>query len=179
MIVLNVGGGESRHLPSHFNGWKQLLLDIDPAVKPDIVYDALDMQELTGGEYDAVYCSHNLEHFYAHDVPKVLAGFLHVLKPGGFAEINVPNIRSLMQQMIGNNLDVNDVWYRAPGDTPITFHDVLYGWSKQMRNGNLYYAHKCAFTPFSLCQTLCSAGFEKVGITDQGCNLVGVGFKCH
>jgi predicted SAM-dependent methyltransferase len=42
-----------------------------------------------------VYCSHNLEHYYHHEVPRVLAGSLHVLKPHGFAEIRVPDVEAV------------------------------------------------------------------------------------
>src|SRR6266446_7887238 len=46
---------------------------------------------LAASQFDAVYCSHNLEHYYRHDGATVLRGFLHVLKPDGFAEIKVPD----------------------------------------------------------------------------------------
>lgn len=176
MNVLNVGGGPTRNLPAHYDGWKQDLLDIDPEVNPDIVCDAADMLGLAADQYDAVYCSHNLEHFYAHDVPKVLAGFLHVLKPGGFVEIGVPNVLALMRTMLANNLDITDTWYRA-GPNAITFHDVLYGWSAQMAQGNLYYAHKSGFTEYSLGAALSAAGLVRIQVADLGANLRAVGHK--
>jgi hypothetical protein len=176
MIVLNVGGGPTRSLPSEYDGWKQHLLDIDPSVNPDVCCDAKEMGNLAPEDYDAVYCSHNLEHFYAHDVPVVLSGFMHVLKSGGFVHISVPNIKNLMQSMLAGNLDINDVWYRA-GDNPITFHDVLYGWSAAMNKGNLFYSHKCGFTPLSLSKALNDAGFDKVRVLDQGANITAVGYK--
>jgi hypothetical protein len=79
--VLNVGGHDKRiPLPPQYAGFEQLLLDIDPAVAPDILCDARELSKLESGQFDAVYCAHNLEHYYRHDVPKVLAGFLHVFK---------------------------------------------------------------------------------------------------
>ena len=81
--VLNVGGGSKLiAIPPHYAGWSQLMLDIDPNAKPDVLADARELARLEPALFDAVYCSHNLEHYYAHDVPKVLAGFAHVLKPG-------------------------------------------------------------------------------------------------
>ena len=74
--VLNVGGNSRAiRLPAHFDGWEQHLLDIDPKVRPDILCDAREMLTLPGGNYDAIYCSHNLEHYFRHELPKVLAGF--------------------------------------------------------------------------------------------------------
>ena len=51
---------------------------------------------LPAAEYDAVYCLHNLEHYCRHDVSKVLAGFLHILKSDGFVFIRVPDMKEVM-----------------------------------------------------------------------------------
>ena len=176
--VLNVGGGEGRNLPAHFDGWEQHLLDINPDVKPDICLDALEMRTLDAGAYEAVVCSHTLEHFYHHDVPKVLSGFLHVLKNGGFVEIVVPNIAHWLRTLRENDLDIGDVYYRTAGNQPVTFHDVLYGWGPVMAQGNLYYAHKCAFTPVLLGESMRSAGFDQISVWEGNSNLFARGFKC-
>ena len=44
---------------------------------------------IAAAEYDSVYCSHNLEHYHRHEVPRVLAGFRHVLKAGGVDALRV------------------------------------------------------------------------------------------
>ena len=132
MIVLNVGGGPTRTLPPEYAGWDQDLLDIDPTVLPDVCMDALRLVDSDPDEYDAVYCSNNIEHFYAHEVPVVLSGFRHVLRPGGKAEIVVPHIVAMIAEMLENNLDLTDTWYRTGEGVPITFHDVLYGWNAQL-----------------------------------------------
>ena len=175
MIVLNVGGGASRHLPPSYRDWKQELLDIDPAVHPDIVCDAKEMHTIKK-KYDAVYCSHTLEHFYRHDVPRVLSGFLHVLNDKGFAHISVPDITSLMECMLKGHQDIEETWYVSPGGA-ISFHDVLYGWNKAMSGGNLYYAHKCGFTEKSLTKALRAAGFKKVFTASDSGNLFAYAFK--
>ena len=96
--VLNVGGNSKAiGLPAQYNGWEHVLLDIDPRGKPDVVCDARELTSLAGATYDSVYCSHNLEHYYRHDVGKVLAGFLHVLKPEGFVFARVPDIGMVMR----------------------------------------------------------------------------------
>src|SRR3954470_24564590 len=104
--VLNVGGNAADiPLPPQYAGFEPLRLDIDPAVKPDVLCDGRELTRLAAGQFDAVYCSHNLEHYYRHDVPKVLAGFLHVLKPGGFAHVIVPDIEEVMRIAVENRLD--------------------------------------------------------------------------
>lgn len=181
MRVLNVGGGASRDLPEQFAGWEQALLDIDPAVNPDICLDARLLGKAEPCVFDAVYCSHNLEHYYQHDVSSVLQGFLHVLKPGGLALVSVPNVTHLMRDMLSRGLDINDTWYRAggPNGQPVTYHDVLYGWSTAMRKGNLFFAHKCGFTGLSLREALEGAGFTGVEVRDEGPNLTARGTKCN
>ena len=176
MKVLNVGGG-SRNLPPQYDGWEQDLLDIDINCKPDICLDAKELNTLEANTYDAVYCSHCLEHFYAHEVPVVLAGFLHILKAGGFAEIAVPNIRSVMDELLAKNHDINDVFYRTGEGLAITFHDVIYGWGEQVSRGNTFYSHKCGFTPISLGSALKSAGFSEIYLSAQGSNILTKSFK--
>jgi len=98
---LNVGGNnKSLAVPEVYAGWEHVLLDIDPIGKPDIVCDARELTTLDVEPFDAIYCSHNLEHYYAHDVPKVLAGFLHLLKDDGFIDIRVPDIKAVMEMVV-------------------------------------------------------------------------------
>ena len=176
MRVLNVGGGGNRELPSEFADWDQDILDIDPEVHPDIVCDALEMKTLPSGTYDAVWCSHNLEHFYHYQVPTVLAGFLHVLKDDGFAEILVPNLPHVFQAMAVHNLDLHDVWYRT-NHIAVTFHDVIYGWGRALKQGNGYYAHKCGFSKLSLSEALQDAGFKSVYIGESGPDLMAKAYR--
>lgn len=176
MKVLNVGGGASRDLPSTYKGWSQDLLDIDPAVKPDIVCDAMKMRDLPSAKYDAVFCSHNLEHFYRHQVPQVLEGFDHVLKRTGFVQIAVPDIMALFTSVIEGSKDIDDVWYTSSGG-PITFHDVVYGWGKAVSRGNLYYCHKTGFSEKTLTKALKSARFTSVFTASDGCSLHAFAFK--
>jgi SAM-dependent methyltransferase len=174
--VLNVGGGTSRDLPPHYKGWEQVLLDIDPNVKPDVVCDAKEMRKLPPAKYDAVFCSHNLEHFYRHEVPAVLAGFLHVLKPDGFVQIAVPDMMELFERVVRDCRDIDETWYSSSGG-PISFHDVIYGWGKAVAQGNLYYAHKTGFSDKTLTKALSSAGFRHVMTAREQGNLHAYAFK--
>ncbi len=161
--VLNVGGANKTiALPAPYQGWEHVLLDIDPRGAPDIVCDARELTTLPAAQFDAVYCSHNLEHYYRHDVPKVLGGFRHVLKADGFAEIHVPDLADLMQTVVKRGLDVDDLLYQSPAG-PITVRDVLYGLGSEIeRSGDDFWAHKTGFTKKSLTAMLVRCGFAVV-----------------
>jgi len=161
--VLNVGGhSKTIKLPPIFNGYEHLLLDIDPKGSPDLLCDARELQTTPAAQYDAVYCSHNLEHYHRHDVTKVLAGFVHVLKPNGFAYIRVPDIINVMKTVVARNLELDDVLYQSPAG-PIQVLDVLYGWGVEIeRSGVDFFAHKTGFSRLLLAKVLAAAGFPAV-----------------
>ena len=176
--VLNVGGNSKEiPLPPEYAGFDHWLLDIDPKGSPDIVCDARELATLEGGVFDAVYCSHNLEHYYRHDVPRVLAGFQHMLKDGGFAHIRVPDINEVMRLTIERCLDIDDVLYTSPSG-PIMVLDVLYGYTVQIeRSGEDFYAHKTGFTQKSLLSALDRAGFSKIYSTLGNLEVSAIAFK--
>jgi len=161
--VLNVGGNSKAiELPKVYQGWEHVLLDIDPKGNPDIVCDARQLTTLPASQYDAVYCSHNLEHYHRHDALKVLAGFRHVLKPNGFVQIRVPDMDELIQIVAERNLDIEDAVFNGPGG-PVLVRDVIYGYGLEIeRSGNDFFAHKTGFTPKSLVKILESSGFPIV-----------------
>ena len=154
--VLNVGGGsKSIALPPQYAAFEHLLLDIDPIGQPDIVCDARQLSGLPAAQFDAVYCSHNLEHYYRHDVPRVLAGILHVMKDGG----------------------LDDVLYTSPAG-PVMILDVLYGHSPTIeRSGEEFFAHKTGFTQKSLSNAVARAGFSSVFCMTGNLEINLIAFK--
>lgn len=176
--VLNVGGNTKEiPLPEQYAGFEHLLLDIDPKGSPDILCDARKLKTLEPGQFDAVYCSHNLEHYYRHDVKEVLTGFLHVLKEGGTAQIIVPDIEDVMRVTLERGLDIDDVLYTSQAG-PIMVLDVLYGYGVEIeRSGHDFYAHKTGFTQKSLRNALRNAGFAKIYSGAGGLEINALAFK--
>jgi SAM-dependent methyltransferase len=165
--VLNVGGGSKETpIPEYFSGWTHDLLDIDSRGNPDLVCDARNLLSLKPGQYDAIYCSHNLEHYYRHDGLKVLRGFIHILKEDGFAEIRVPDIAQVIAAVYENQMDPDDVLYESAAG-PITAHDVIYGLQSEIvSSGQDFYAHKTGFTPKSLMKFLSDSGFRHIFLAE-------------
>ncbi len=158
--LLNVGGGsKSIQLPPEYTGFEHVLLDIDPQGAPDIVLDGRQLGELAAAQFDAIYCSHNLEHYFRHDVPKVLGGFFHVLKPGGFAQIRVPDLTELMRRVVQGKIDLEETLYVSPAG-PIAPIDVIYGLGRQIETSGVdFFAHKTGFSDQSLARAVERAGF--------------------
>lgn len=176
--VLNVGGNNKAiALPPEYEGFEHLLLDIDPRGNPDIVCDARNLTQLDQGQFDAIYCSHNLEHYFRHDVPKVLAGFLHVLKDDGFAQIKVPDIGEVMRVVYEKKLDIEDALYQS-AIGPIKVLDVLYGLGWEIeRSGQDFFAHKTGFTQKSLVNALGQAGFQSMFAVAENLEINMLAFK--
>jgi predicted SAM-dependent methyltransferase len=177
--VLNVGSAHKGiGLPALFDHWEQIRLDIDPAMEPDIVGDARDMINQQGEQVDAIYCSHNLEHFHRHEVPVVLRGMLHLLKPGGFCLLAVPDLLCAVRAAAENGLDC--VLYDSPAG-PITAMDMIYGRAAMIAaNEGAYCAHKTGFSHDSLVRAVREAGFERVELQHgDEFTIVAVGYRAQ
>lgn len=175
--VLNVGGNDKLiPIPPCFDGWQHDILDIDPSVSPDILCDARELWKLPPRQYDAIYCSHNLEHYYFHEVPNVLKGFKLLLKRDGFVYIVVPNIINTVKKLIDENMDLDDTLYVSPAG-PIAAIDVIFGLRKQIQeSGDDYFAHKCGFSETLLKKLLITHGFKCIISVVDDLNITAYGF---
>lgn len=161
---LHVGCGHNRkdQTTSGFakENWKELRFDINESVEPDYVGTMTDMSAVETSSMDALYSSHNIEHVYAHEVPKALAEFKRVLRPDGFAIITCPDIQAICALVAEGKLTAQAYSSEAG---PITPHDVLYGHGASLAAGNLFMAHRCGFTQKVLAKTLEASGFVSQG----------------
>ncbi|MDB5814914.1 MAG: hypothetical protein JWN23_2031 [Rhodocyclales bacterium] len=158
--LLHVGCGFStiQNLPSYFQEgtWEELRYDINEAVKPDIVGSLQDMSIIENSSIDAIFSSHNIEHVWSFEVPVVLAEFLRVLKPDGVAVVLCPDILSVAQAITYGAL-TNPLYVSPAG--PISAIDIMYGHQADIQRGNIFMAHKTAFTAQTLSTELMSVGF--------------------
>ncbi len=162
-IVLHVGCGPPNPAKLHQRfrnaDWAEVRLDIDPNVTPDIVASITDMRTVAGDSVDAVWSSHNLEHLFAHEVPVCLREFHRVLKPGGFALITLPDIQEIAGLIAEDKLE--DAAYVAPAG-PVAPIDMVFGFRAAIARGNVFMAHRTAFTAKTLGRALEAAGFAQV-----------------
>ena len=168
-VVLNVGCGyrSSQGLHSSFKSgeWREVRLDINPAVNPDILCSMTDMRPVATDSVDAIWSSHNLEHLYRHEVPVALGEFLRVLRPGGFVLLTLPDLQKIAELIADDALE-NEA-YRSPSG-PITPLDMIYGHTPSLAQGNHHMAHRTGFTARTLHDQLAVAGFTQVTLRRDG-----------
>jgi SAM-dependent methyltransferase len=165
-IMLHVGCGPretSAMLPKEFTTaqWQEVRLDIDPDVDPDIIGTITDMTDVPQRSADAIWSSHNLEHIFAHEVPLALREFYRVLKPGGTAHVQVPDLTVPARHVARGRLE--EVIYVSSGG-PITALDMFYGHGASITKGKHYMAHRTGFTKETLTAKFTEAGFAPVRV---------------
>ncbi len=117
------------------------------------------------GPYDAIYCSHALEHLYPHEVSVALAEFYRVLKPGGVATILVPDLEG-----------VPATDETLPGSDLTGLH--LYYGDARLIPDHPHMAHHCGFVAETMRSVLSAAGFSSVrALRMSYYNLMGIGIR--
>jgi SAM-dependent methyltransferase len=166
-LHLGCGGKRKDQTTRGFNKpeWREIRVDIDPKVQPDIVASITDMSAVHDESVDAIFTSHTIEHLYPHEVPIALKEFLRVLKPEGIAVITCPDLQSVCALVAEDKL--TETAYVSPAG-PIAPIDIIYGHRPSLARGNLYMAHHCGFTQRVLVGTLQAAGFKSVASMRRG-----------
>lgn len=169
--LLHVGCGvaDPAKVPTSFfpaEAWRELRLDIDPGVEPDIVASITDMAPVATASVDAVWSAHNLEHLFAHEVPRALAEFRRVLRPQGFVLVTVPDMQRAAE-LVAQDLLAEPAYISPAG--PIAPLDMLYGHRAAIAAGNAFMAHRTGFTARTLEAALLAAGFPVVRVLRDDC----------
>lgn len=117
-------------------------IDMQEAVKPDLVCDILDLP-YGEGSVDEIYAGHILEHFDWKDGEEALHYWRTLLKPGGKISVVVPDIDYLMKEYVAN-----------PSPTKLRELNDLYIYSYCQVS-----PHKYAYSADLLKEALETAGF--------------------
>lgn len=158
-ILLNVGCGNSdlRHLPAGFQHYREIRVDLDRTVNPDVVASFSDLSPFPDASVDAIYNSHTIEHLYWFDVPKALAECRRVLRDDGVLVITCPDLQAAAAMIAEDRID--EVAYVSPAG-PITPFDIVFSYRPFVLNSPQMMSHKCGFTLKTLDQAVRHAGFQ-------------------
>jgi predicted SAM-dependent methyltransferase len=177
-IVLNVGcgypGGQGIHPTFKGPEWREVRLDIDPSVNPDILCSMTDMHPIATGAVNAIWSSHNLEHLHRHEVPIALSEFMRVLQEGGQLLLTLPDMQSIAELIASHGLEGEA--YVSPSG-PITPLDMIYGHTPSLAHGHMHMAHKTGFTAHTLGHLLADAGFVDVKLHRESFALWARAYK--
>lgn len=168
--VLNAGSGpaNSNRLHPAFTPekWAEVRLDVDPRTQPDLLGSFADMRGAVGdARFEALFCSHAIEHLYAHEVIPAFREFLRVLKPEGFALVTCPDLAAIARHLLTHGAEA--IAYQSPAG-PIRPIDMLFGHSQSIADGRISMAHNTGFTAQRLARTAQAAGFGEVRIIEGG-----------
>jgi len=160
--LLHVGCGYSRKQQTvpgfNTDDWREIRLDADVAVQPDIVASMTNMPMVSDGFADAIFSSHNIEHLYSADVAIALSEFCRVLNENGFLVITCPDLQSVASLIAQDKLD--QTAYMSPAG-PVTPLDIVYGMQSLLLPPNYFMAHRSGFTLRTLITAVRNAGFTE------------------
>jgi methyltransferase family protein len=148
------------------NEWREVRVDIDPNVNPDVIDDMRTLSTIPDGSAHYLFSQHNIEHLEFHEVPICLANFYRVLDDTGFVVIQTPDLEGICRAIL--KFGPEKALYTAntqDGPMDITGLDMLFGASWEIARGNNFMAHRTAFTVKTLSAKLEAAGFEKVSVS--------------
>lgn len=168
VLHVGCGGADPAKLPAAFfppGHWRELRLDIDPAVAPDIIASITDMGQVASASVDAVWSAHNLEHLASHEVPLALAEFHRVLAGGGLVLVTMPDLQQVAALVAEGRLE-DPAYMSALG--PIAPLDMLYGFRPALAQGNAFMGHRTGFVAATLARHLAEAGFTQVNVQRDG-----------
>jgi predicted SAM-dependent methyltransferase len=163
--VLNAGSGPITAARLHplfqDSHWQETRIDIDERVQPDLVASITDMRVFEDARFDAIWCSHILEHLHTWQVGSALSEFRRVIKPTGFVLIRSPDLEAIAQLVVDGRLE--SVAYESPAG-PITALDMIFGHSRSIEKGSAFMAHHTGFTVERLGRLLLEAGFVEARV---------------
>lgn len=142
MKVLDIGSGPNSVASITFEGAEILRLDIDPELNPDVLHDITKpFPPELHGQFDAIYCSHVLEHIPRAQVIGTVMNMLAPLRVGGELWVIVPSLEWAAREILKDQ----------PSSVMIPH---IFG-----SQSNEWQYHRCGFTLNLLRQIFELAGF--------------------
>lgn len=110
-------------------------------------YATVDALPFAPGTVDEIRSVQVLEHVAAPEVPRVLAHWHALLRPGGVCHVDVPDFEETARRLLAQPDEPSKDWY----------YRLIYGSQK-----NAYAFHRSGYSPARLERLLRAAGFREV-----------------
>lgn len=82
-------------------------VDIRPEVKPDVVANMMKMTQFQNNTVDLIYLCHGMEHVPLGQVPRALAEWGRILRPGGVLRLAMPDMELLAQAYLFDGIGLH------------------------------------------------------------------------
>lgn len=136
--------------------WREVRLDADASVCPDILAPANDLSQVTEGSMDVVFSSHCIEHLYLDQAVPALREWRRVLTPDGYLLLVCPDLQAAAEMIAQDRL--MDVAYAGIRPYDMVFsHQGLVAQGRAA--GHSYMEHKSGYTLSLLSALVNEAGF--------------------
>ena len=165
--LLNAGSGPAIgavHPAFDPSVWNEVRIDIDPRTAPDLVGSISDMRSVVeDGSFDAIWCSHCIEHLHDHEVLPALREFRRILSDAGFAILSCPNLEAVARQVVSEDIEL--VAYLSPAG-PIRLLDMIFGHRPSIEAGHVHMTHRTGFTVDQLGRLAVKADFAEARVLE-------------
>lgn len=175
-VLLNIGCGPKtiKHEIAQLQQYREIRIDADESVSPDIVASMMDLSVIRSKSVAAIWTSHALEHVYWHQSIEALKEFKRVLRDDGVLVMCLPNARPAAQALVDDKMD-EPCYMSSIG--PIKPIDILFGHRGLIEHNTTFMAHKNCYTAQMLRDDLLAAGFDYAIVVEAGFNIKAVASK--
>lgn len=157
---LNIGAGPagSGLRPPGFggSGWREIRLDADPSVRPDVLAPAHDLAVIPDGQIDVVFSSHCLEHLYLDQAIPALREWRRVLKPDGFLLLVCPDLQAAAEMVAQDRMFEEAYAGIRPYDIIFSHQGLV---AEGRARGHSFMEHKSGYTLSTLRAFINEAGY--------------------
>lgn len=170
--VLHLGAGDyhADKLHSNFRNadWKEVRMDPNPKVKPDIIGDFRQLKKIPDSSMHAIWLPHQLQNLQAHEIEGALAQCFRLLAENGVLVLVVPDMQALGEVISKGRID--DKLYETNNGV-VTALDMIYGMKPLIEKGDQRAMNHTGFTAYTLGLKLKAAGFVNIKVKREGYNL--------
>ena len=142
-----------------------------------MVHDMMTRFPYADGSCDFIYLGQAIEHINpVHEVPRLLAEFWRLLKPGGILKMTTPDLERLLRAYwegdMGTFADDQPSFYReATAEDQLAY--IMYGASGAGSTSKSYEGHHHLYTPGTLTSRLNAIGFTNISELGHAHSLLG------